>query len=159
MSRSLTAAFKAAAFAPETSEAFLMLVTISHDDLASDICLSSDAVDTTSNGVTYSGGFPFSVTIPDDRDDGPPQAQLSIDNIDRAITEAIRSVATRVSVTLAVVLASDPDTVEAEFDGFELTNITYDKLKVTGTLALAEFDEDAWPAKIYNPQEFPGMPW
>lgn len=157
MSRSVSSVFKSASIASQTSEAFLLLITIDHDDLASPIRVTSDGVDTTSNGNTFTA-FPFQINLLDDTDTGAPTANLTIDNIDRTVVDAIRSIDTPAAVTIQIVLASSPDTVEASMSMLELINTEWDRLKVTGTLSYESFDNDAFPAKVYNPKEFPGIP-
>lgn len=156
MSRTVSATFKEALFASETSQAFLILVTIDHDDLDEPILVTSDGVNTTSNGLEFIA-FPFRLSLPDDTIDRMPKARLEIDNISREIVISIRSISTAPTVTLQVVLASDPDTVEASFPDFEMRNIEYDKLIVSGDLQLKDFVAEPFPAKIFSPADFPGL--
>lgn len=157
MSRSVSSVFKSSSIASRTDEAFLILITIDHDDLASPIRVTSDGVNTTSNGNTFIA-FPFEIHMPDDTDKGVPSASISIDSVDRSVVEAIRTIDSPASVTIQYVLASDPDTIEAEASMLELVDTEWDRVKVTGTISYENFDNDAFPAKVYNPKEFPGIP-
>ena len=156
MTRSVSDALKRAAFAAETEEVFIVLLTIAHAEMEEPFRLSSDAVDTVSRGNTYYA-FPFGLQLPDDSDEGPPKAKITVDNIDRNIVAAIRSISTWPSVTLEVVLASDPDVVEASFEDFQMREITYNSLVVEGTLSMEALLQEPYPAGTFNPSQFPGL--
>ena len=156
MSRNLTTAAKRALAASETQEAFLILLTIDHPDLAPPIRVTSDAVDTVSRGETFIA-FPFALSLPDDSDDRPPRARLAIDNVDRQIVQAIRSIGSAPTVLIEIVRASAPETVEASFAEFTLTNTRYDALVVEGDLTLESFLTEPYPAAIFSPADFPGL--
>jgi len=156
MSRNLTLAAKQALAASETADAFLILLTIDHPDLAQPIRVTSDGVDTVSRGNIFIA-FPFALILPDDSDDRPPRARLAIDNVDRQIVEAIRSIGSAPTVLMEIIRAADPDTVEASFVGFRLTNTRYDELVVEGDLTLESFVAEPYPATIFSPADFPGL--
>jgi hypothetical protein len=82
---------------------------------------------------------------------------LSIDNVDRTIVEAVRTVSSPPTASLSVVLASDPDTVEA--GPFELTirEVQYDALVVTATMAVEDILNEPFPGDLFTPQNFPGL--
>lgn len=156
MTRSVSTTFKQAVAAQETGEAFLVLLTISHADLAAPIRVSSDAVNTTSRGETYVA-FPFDLALPDDNRSSAPRARLTIDNVDRQIVEAMRLIQSPPTVLMEVVLASDPDTVEAEFPAFKLRSVEVDILTVRGDLTIELFEDEPYPAGSFVPSAFPGL--
>lgn len=156
MSRSITVTARQAVHAAETGEAFLVLLTIDHADLAAPIRVSSDGVDTVSRGETFAA-FPFRLTLPEDSDDRPPRARLQIDNVDRQIVQALRQVSGPPSVLMEIVLASDPETVEAAFPDFTLQSAQYDALVVSGELGLESFLREPFPAQRFTPAGFPGL--
>jgi hypothetical protein len=156
MSRNVSATFKQAAFAQETDEAFLVLITLDHEDLTSPIRVVNNQVAITSNGNTFQP-YAFKLTVPDDTERNLSQGRLSIDNISREIIEAIRSISSAPSVTIQVVLASDPDTVEIEYSDFELKNITYDAEVVSGNLVIETFVKEPFPGESFTPGNFPGL--
>lgn len=156
MSRNLSSATLQALYAAETGEAFLVLLTLDHPDLAQPIRVTSDAVDTVSNGETYIA-FPFELRLPEDDDGLSPRARLRIDNIDRQIVEAVRSISGAATVDISIVRAADPDTVEASFPDFRLENVSYDALVVEGVLTLEDFAAEPYPAHVFSPAEFPGV--
>lgn len=154
--RSLTAAAKNAIFASQSSSAFLILLTIDHDDLATPIRVTSDAVDTVSNGDTYSP-FPFLISLPNETDDELARVKLTIDAIDRSIIETIRSLSSAPTVEMNVVLSDDTDTVEAGPFNFTLRNVEYDALAVTGDLQFEDILNQQWPADSFDPVNYPGL--
>ena len=154
--RDVSLTFRQAVNAEETGEAFLILITIDHADLAQPIRVSSDAVDTESRGETFHA-CPFDLSLPDDPDQGSAAARISIDNVDRDIVIALRSISTAPSVTMELVLASDPDTVEASFEDFELKHADYDALVVQGDLSIESFMSEPFPGDIFSPACFPGV--
>lgn len=156
MSRSLSSLTRRALHAAETAEAFLLLLTLGHEDLATPLRVSSDAVDTVSRGQTFAA-YPFALILPDDRDGQPPRARLAIDNVDRQIVRAARRLPSALAVTLDIVRAADPDTVEAQFVDFKLTNIAYDAGRVEGDLTVEDFTAEPFPAATFAPGLFPGL--
>lgn len=156
MSRSTTLTLRQAVNAQETDEVFLLLLTIDHAELGAPIRVVCDKADVTSGGDTYSQ-FAFQVSLPDDREDRPPRVTLRIDNVDRQIVQAIRTITSAPSVTLEVVLASDPDTIEAGPFDFELRSARYDALLVEGELGFEPVLDEPFPAQRFTPQLYPGL--
>lgn len=97
---------------------------------------------------------PFRFSFPDQSDEGDVQARLEIDNVDRRITKAVRNATGTPVVTTQLVLGSTPDTIEAEFPDFELTNASYDKLIVEGTLTVESLVSLPYPAHTFDPSKF-----
>jgi hypothetical protein len=156
VSRSVSLTARQALYAQETGEVFLVLLTIDHADLASPIRVSSDAVDTLSRGDTYVA-FPFRLSLPEDGDDRPPRARLAIDNVDRTIVQSLRQIGSAPRVLIEVVRGADPDSIEAAFPDFELTDAHYDALTVQGDLTLESFLREPYPAALFTPADFPGL--
>ena len=156
MSRSISASSRQALYAPESGEAFLVLLTLSHTSLPQPIRVTSDAVTTTSRGNSFMP-FPFDLVLPDDQENRSPRARLVIDNVDRQIVQAVRSLSTAPTALIEIVRAASPDTVEAQFVDFKLTNVTYDALRVEGDLTLEDFTAEPFPSAIFSPSLFPGL--
>jgi hypothetical protein len=156
MSRNVSAELKQAVYAQETAEEFIVLIALSHPDLATPIRVNSSGADVISNGETFVA-YPFEVVLPDDVDDRPPRAKLRIDNISREIVLAVRTITSAPFVTIQIIMASSPDVLEAEFLDFRLANITYDQLTVEGDLTLEEFIGEPYPARVFSPADFPGL--
>lgn len=156
MSRPISLSARQALFSSGTGEAFLVLLTLDHSSMTAPIRVTSDAVETISRGDSFIA-FPFDLLIPDDTENASPRARLIIDNVDRAIVAAIRNITSAPSILIEIVQASNPDTVEASFPDFKLTNVNYDALTVSGDLTVEDFTAEPWPCAIFSPANFPGM--
>lgn len=152
--RDTSLTFRQAVHARETGEVFIVLLEIT--DGVDTTRLSSDAVDTVSNGETYQA-YPFDITLPDDPEEGVTKARITIDNVHRDIIAWIRGLASSPTVNIRIVAASDPDTVEAEYSNFELTNVHYDALTITGDLGIESFMGEPYPGDTFLPSRFPGL--
>ena len=104
-------AFIRSAFAQETDEIWLILLTVSHPDLTDDIRVVHNPVAITSRGLNFIG-FAFELSLPIDAPDRAPVAELRIDNVSQEIAQAVRSISSAPTVTIEVIRAADPDTVE-----------------------------------------------
>ncbi|MBU1567722.1 MAG: DUF1833 domain-containing protein [Proteobacteria bacterium] len=167
MSRTTSTTFREAIYKPETGEVFVLLLTITHADLADPIRLSTDnadefTIDSVDLRGTESQGYqflylPMEIVLPDDSDETISSARISIDNVERSILSAIRALDSAPSITMQVVLASDPDTIEAQFNNFELKDVTADALVISGTLSLGNFLSEPFPGGSMLPSTFPGL--
>lgn len=166
MSRTLSAAMRAALNGQETDEVPICLLTISHADLAEPLYLASAAVDRLSSdpliyGVTSRGNeylfLPFDYSLPDDKDDSPPRVALILDNIDRTLVTIVRSFSTPPDVLLEVVLASDPDFVEIAMPQLQLSNVSIGDQVITAELLADSLVNEPHPAGLYTPGAFPGI--
>lgn len=156
MSRSLSSLAKQSLFAQETGEVFLLLLTINHASLAQPIRVVNNLENVVSGGNTYIA-FPFQITLPQDREDQPPKMRLAIDNVDRSIVTAVRTLTSPPTITLDVVLASQPNTIEATFPGFTLRNTKYDALVVEGDLNLEDISNEPYPKDSFTPTLAPAL--
>lgn len=153
--RSTSVLFRAAVFAQETKEVILLLLTLSHPDLVTPIRVVNDFQPITSQGWTYAA-FPFEITLPWQKEDQIPTMSLKIDNVDRQIVTAVRNLQGLIDAELRVVLASQPDTVELTFEGFQMKQVTYNALTVEGDLRLEELEREPFPQHAFTPALFPG---
>lgn len=156
MPRPTSENFRRMAFSQQTDEATLVLITIDHGDLPDPVRLSSDTVDTISNGETFLA-FQFKVDLPDDPHEGITQGKFMIENIDRGLIEGIRSVTTAPTMQIDIILASDPDVLEASFPGFEMTNVNYNVMTLTANISIESFMTEPWPGDSFLPSKFPAI--
>ena len=77
--------------------------------------------------------------------------------LDQEMVRLVRSVLTRASVAMAVVLASSPDLVEAEWDGMTLAAHEIDAGEIVLTLTREPVEADPWPALRFSRDRFPGL--
>ena len=152
----LSSTFKQAVFAGETGEAFILLLTISHAQLAAPIRVAHNSQDVTSRGNVFAA-YPFQIDLPAQDPERPPRVRLAIDNVDLAIVRSLRSISSPPAVTLEVVLASAPDTVEAGPFAMTLAGATYDANAIEGDLAFEDVLNEAFPGDRFTPANFPGL--
>lgn len=156
MSRALSTTAKAGIYAQQTDQVYIVLLTIDQEDLDEPIRLANNYANVTSNGETYVG-FPFTITLPNDSDENVPHAQLTIDNVDRAIVNAVRTMTTGAVVTVSVVLASSPNTVEVGPFVMTLRNVSWNATTVSGTLQSEDLINEPFPGEFMTPNTFPGL--
>lgn len=156
MSRDVSLLARQALYAAQTEDAFFVLLTMDHPGLTEPVRVTSDAVDTLSRGMVFVA-FPFSIVLPDDDERRSPRARLVIDNIDRTIVQTVRSLVTPPVLTIEVIRAADPDTVEAVFTDFRLANVVYDSCVVEADLCVEDFTMEPFPANSFTPSLFPGL--
>ena len=130
MPRSLSAAAVSSLNTPQTGEVWLVLLTISNASMTT-IRVVNNTEDIVSRGNTYQA-FPFEMELPGEDPDSPSSARLRIDNVDKRIVEAVRSISTPPEVTIEVILASQPDTVEISYANLTLRSVEYDVDSVRG---------------------------
>lgn len=146
-------------FANETSEVFIALVTIDHPSLGSPIrvCNNNVALATTTPPATYAP-VEFDFVPAPETDSQTPKARVQIDNIDRAMTEAVRTMdQRRATFTAVLVKASDPDTVEAGPWTYHVHDVEADERSLTATLGPRYSGRRAIPRTRYTQAGFPGL--
>ncbi len=159
MSRTTSPVFKAAAHAQETGEALLAMITITHASIiGGPLRFVQDLQPMTSRGNVYTA-FPFEIRLPADTDEGVAKVLLTIDNVDRSIAAAIRGMSPKIppTVTVDLVVASQPDIVEISIQDLTLRNVSGDALSIEGELRMDEEDLTPFPEGSFTPRDFSGM--
>ena len=154
--RNLSSRAVASANDHETGEVWLTLLTIEHPSLAEPMRFVDDKQNIASRGNTYLG-FPFSLIPPDDDPQKAPTAKLEIDNTDRRIVEAVRSLTSPPTITVEWVLASQPDVIEMSFENLTLAVAPWDAGSVTGELAYEDVLNEPIPGDSFTPSTHPGL--
>lgn len=157
MPRILSPTATASMLAADTAEVWLCCLTFTHPDISPiRITNNNEAV------LRVVGGhqpWPFEATLPDDTDAPNQNVTISIDNIDRAISRKLRTLrGERPQVTMEVVLASSPDTVERGPFDFSILSAEADIMTISLQVGLEEdFLNQGFPAQTYNPSNSAGM--
>lgn len=145
-------------------KAFILLLTIEHDDLTVPIRVADDALLTLSTGVpgviSRSVEFvqlPFRFTLPNQESDSPPRAKIVVDNVSREITAALANISSPPTLMLEIVLSDFPDVVEISLADFKLETVSYDALTIEGDLTIEQFESEPWPKGSFLPSGFPGL--
>ncbi len=165
MSRPVSNAFRSAVYAQQTSEVFIMLLTISHPDFEDDIRVANDPYELLPlagvRGVVSRGQeylyLPFNINLPQQDDTGVARASLSVDNVDRRMVDAVRRASSALNVTIEIVLASQVDVPEVSVQDFKLDRVTYDAFSVSGDISVEYFELEPFPARRFTPSDFPGL--
>lgn len=158
MARSLPTTIIEAMNAATTSEAFLVLLEISHS-LFDTQRVVNNTQDIVSNGNTYSR-FPFAMVAPPDSDEFQPRIQvIALDAIGELVTDmrAIAGSRERAQCVVTIIAASDPDTALAQWSEFEVINANYDAETLRFDLVVESFLSEPYPADTMNPADFPGL--
>lgn len=156
MPRDTSLTFRNAVNAPQTGEVLLSLVTIEHETIAEPIRLVNDRENITSRGNVYTA-CGFGILPPQETAERLPTSSMWIDNIDRTLTEAVRSITTPATVTLELILASNPDYVEAGPFIFRMERIDMNAEQIVGQLAFEDILNETIPAERVTPSTFPGV--
>jgi len=154
-------------YAQETGNWPIILLTLDHENLAEPLLVSSDPTErigevegklvygTVSRGDSYIC-YPFGLMLPSDEDGGSYTTQLTIDNVDQSITDAIRDLTSPSTITMELVMGQDPDTVEMTMPDFRLTNVQWDNIQVAGDISLEMFLQELI-GPTYRPGSHPGL--
>ncbi len=155
MARTLSTTALQSMHAQETGEVWLVLLTIGHASLAQPIRVVNNTENIVSRGAVFLA-FPFEIVLPGEDPDGITRASLRFDNVERTAIGVIRGLDSPPTVTLEVVLASNPSTVEIAFEGLTLRNVTYDALQIEGELYFESIFTEPITLTM-TPSRFPGL--
>lgn len=152
-------AFSAAALkllmARSSKEVWLWLLTIDHADLPAPIRWVRNNEDIVSNGETFAK-CDFEI-IPPGMGGRNYSARLGMPNVSREIGFALTTMDGAADVLFQVCLASTPDTIELNFEGFTLRNVGWDAIIAEGELSCGSDDDEPYPKIRVTPGGFP--PW
>lgn len=145
-----------AMMSPQTGEVFLVILEITHPDLPTPIRVVNNTQSVTSNTNEYLPTA-FSFILPAQEDGKIGNSGLTIDNVDRTIVKTIREIKDFPSVTASVILASDPDVIEAGPFEFQLRGVSYTRNTVSGDLIYESHMLDNLGTIRYKNLTFPGL--
>ncbi len=132
------------------------LITISHPNLATPITVTSDAIATVSNGVTFNP-FPFVYQTPDDRSDQVSGAKLQVDNTDLSISTALHLCGNLApDVLMQIVMGSTPNTIEAQW-ALKMRTAPFDVNSISMGLRFDEILDEPYPGDTVNPATLPAV--
>lgn len=156
MPRPLSGRAMRSIMAQVSDEAFILLVTFWHEDTGEVFraCLNTEPI--FSQGFEFSAVY-FEITLPENSDRAPQGCQISIDNVDRRMVELLRAITSPIKVRLQLVLASQPDVVEMQFDDLVLREVSWDASRVSGMLSAEDLLNQMFPSHLYEPRTFPGI--
>jgi len=138
-----------------TDECFIWLIAISHPDITT-IRVTDNTETITSGGNNYYY-FPFSFSPPEDKAQNTYTAQFSISNIDPEITTALRSVTGTPTITVSMIIASEPNTILYGPVGFVIDSIDITRKTISANLREKNVFMFASPWPVVTPNAFPGF--
>jgi len=155
--RNYSASARENLLATSANEPFLVLLEITHSDLAVPVRVVNDTQNLTSNGAEFIG-CPFDVTLPDDVAGQVPQAKLEIDNIGRDLTQWLEFSRGGQGAICRImqVMRSDPNTIEFDMT-LDLTNMVINNETVTGMLGFQNMLNRTGTIPTFTPQNAPGL--
>lgn len=158
MARTLPTTIINAVFAQETSHAFLVLLTATHSSFSPlRVVNNSEAV--TSNGLIYSP-FPFAVILPPDQEDLNIAARITVFDAEREVIDNLRLVAgsrERISVSLEVISALQPNDILQTVSNLEVENVTYQTGAINLEAKINTLLTEGYPRDSFTPNSFPGV--
>ncbi|WP_029061331.1 hypothetical protein [Labrenzia sp. DG1229] len=156
-----------------TDEVEVMLFHIEHPEISEPVRLSTDpgerlSVDPLAYGTrsTFNGANPVtqpyffvlvSADLPSDQEDAPAEAAIVLENVTKGIADELQSVTTQATVHMAIVLASSPNLIEAEFRNLKLVRAEGDASEITLSFSRQPIEEESFPAARMTKQRFPGL--
>lgn len=167
MSRVIDADAKAALEAPESVDALLAFLTVTHPALPDPIRVVSDVMDYVVGGLTFLG-LPFEFGILTDTE-GPPMTELRMQNVDQRVGRALMGLNDRAKVTLEIRtsadfdLSQDPRTeipggsVLYRFADFDLIDVTGTAGDISGRVMLRDYSQEPWPGQRCTQTRMPGL--
>lgn len=101
--------------------------------------------------------LPMSITLPSEEPNAAPRCSITLDDVTKQVVPIIRQISGPPRVKIELVLNSSPNTVEASFDKFYLSSITYNANQVNAELSMIDYAVEPFPAYSFTPKYFPGL--
>lgn len=139
-----------------TAEAFIWLLTVEHAESGQAFRFCSNIEDTLSRGNTFAK-FPFDLTLPDDDGDALPAISIELKHTTGELLDVLRRYGSGAGLTVELIMASNPDTVQYTIDDLIIKTVPYDDSQTTLTAAVEDVLNQRYPADDYLPRSFPGM--
>ncbi|MFK4060314.1 hypothetical protein [Brucella anthropi] len=98
-----------------------------------------------------------SAVLPGDSEDAPATAQIELANLDSSMVELLRSFTEPARISLAVVLASSPDLIEAEWSGLQLVSADISASTIVLSLSRDDVELEPFPPGRMTRINFPGL--
>lgn len=137
-----------------SGEVFLFLIEIDYGTGTHRLVNNNE--DVIHNGNVFTA-YPFQIVLAPEDGETLPTVQVSFDNVDRLLIDAVRSATTAPVVELKLVLASAPNVAEMVIPDLALRNVSYTANKLTGTLYVGDIMNQKFPADYVTPQQYGGL--
>lgn len=154
--RNLSPELLAQLYGQDSSDPFLMLLTLTHPSFPAPFRLVNNTTDVVSRGNTFTA-YPFNFTLPVDDGETLREVSLTMDNISQEIITELRQISSPISILIEMVVASAPDTVQIELAGLEMKNIQYTATRINAKVFMDDFLSTELTSEKYTPSTFPGI--
>lgn len=154
--RLLSPVFLEAIHAQESGAILVPIVELRHPLWAEPVRLVRDRKPLVHGGETFLA-FPFDVVLPDDDDEGKAVLKWTADNVSRELISHLRVVRDKVRATIAWVLTSQPEVIEAGPFEVEITGITYDAARISGDMTIEPVLEEPFSRLKMTPRNAPAL--
>lgn len=101
--------------------------------------------------------IPMEVSLPTEEEAQAPRCTIAVKDVSRYLIPIIRQLQGPPKVLLELVLSKTPNTVEASFTGFYITNVNYTADSISIELSMIDYDKEPFPAYSFTPYYFPGL--
>jgi len=159
-----------AIFSPEADSDLLFLLTI-YDPVNPSTVVArladgytkriSETADEVVYGVTSNSQdfifLPMEISLPTEEEAQAPRCSIILRDVTRYVIPIIRTIVGPPTVKMELVLSKTPDTVEASFAGFYISNFSYNADSVTADLSMIDYEREPFPMHSFTPAYFPGM--
>ena len=145
-----------AVLAENTGEVFLECAVLSGGGLASPVRIVNDPVPLVRTEGTFQP-LAFELLLPKDDGESLPQLSMAIDNVDQAIAATLRTITGVPTVRLEIVLASQPNTIEAGPYTLSLKRWRVNADSVSLQLAYENILDEPFPKYQFTPVNSPGL--
>jgi len=142
-------------YAQESDDPLLLLVTLTHESF-SPIYLVNNVESIVSNGKTFEA-FPMIIRLSADDGENQKEVQISFDNVGLDLIDEIRTVVTPISVSIDMVLASDPDSIQTSIGDLKMRSVIYSASRITAKLYYDSFLNVELTSEKYTPDTFAGL--
>ena len=165
--RIIDAAVLAGLEAPETPDALLAFLTITHPGLNTPLRVVSDVMNYLVDGETYIG-MPFDYRTLSDSE-AAATTEIRIQNVDRKIGDILRKIKARAKLRLEFRSSADFDlsldpreefgsgSVIGAFDQFDLVDVSVNAIEITGRVMLRDYSQETWPGTRATQSRCPGL--
>lgn len=145
-----------AAYRTSTDKVFLFFIVFTSEGLDEPVRFVGSKEDYTVGGQDYIG-YPFEISLPSDDGETISSVSLSIGNVRRELTQAIRSISETIYIEYWVALADDPETIQEGPFEMTLLEVTINALTITGSISTEALMGQGTCDYIMNPVTMPGL--
>lgn len=102
--------------------------------------------------------LPLEITLPSEEDAGVGRCTVTLNYVTTEAIQLIRQHLTNpTQINLELVLASNPNYVEASFPGFYVVSVSYNAQSIVLNLDMIDYTREPFPCYNFTPNYFPGL--